>query len=44
MTEKLAAGTTFPDMKLTRADGGTLTLPDDIATAYQVVLFYRGHW
>ena len=44
MTEKLAAGAAFPNMKLTRVDGETFTLPDDIATAYQVVLFYRGHW
>ena len=44
MTEKLAAGATFPNMKLTQVDGETFTLPDDITTAYQVVLFYRGHW
>ena len=24
--------------------GGTVTLPDDLATQYGVVLFYRGHW
>jgi len=44
MAHKLDAGTTFPGMKLTTVGGDTLTLPDDITTAYQVVLFYRGHW
>jgi len=44
MTEKLGAGSRFPRMQLMRVDGVSLTLPEDIATAYQVVLFYRGHW
>ena len=44
MAEKLDAGTTFPRMQLTTVSGDALMLPDDIATRYQVVLFYRGHW
>lgn len=44
MTEKLGPGATFPTMQLTRVDGSVFTLPPDITTAYQVVLFYRGHW
>ena len=44
MAEKLDAGTAFPRMKLTTVAGDALTLPDDIGTPYQVVLFYRGHW
>jgi len=44
MAEKLDAGTTFPRMKLNTVCGDALMLPDDIATPYQVVLFYRGHW
>ena len=44
MTEKLDAGTAFPQMDLTLVGGDTITLPDDISTAYQIVLFYRGHW
>jgi len=44
MAQKLDAGTTFPAVKLTTVSGDTFTLPDDIASSYQVVLFYRGHW
>lgn len=44
MNEKLGAGATFPTMRLQRVDGQSFTLPEDISTAYQVVLFYRGHW
>ena len=44
MTEKLDTGHAFPAMALTTVAGDSVTLPDDIGTAYQVVLFYRGHW
>jgi len=44
MAEKLNAGAVFPAMELTTVAGDTLKLPDNIATAYQVMLFYRGHW
>lgn len=41
---KLNEGDLFPSMTLALADGGQITLPDEISTPYQVVLFYRGHW
>jgi len=45
MTPMLSPGDTFPQISLTLAGGGgSLTLPDGIATPYQIVLFYRGHW
>ena len=44
MTEKLDTGHAFPAMTLTTVAGDAVTLPADIGTAYQVVLFYRGHW
>jgi len=44
MVNKLDAGTNFPSMTLNTVDGSQVTLPDDIATSYQIVLFYRGHW
>jgi peroxiredoxin len=44
MAEKLGIGAQFPKVTLTLTDGGTMTLPDDIASNYTVVLFYRGHW
>lgn len=44
MAEKLNAGDGFPRIALRLADGGTLTLPDEIGAAYAVVIFYRGHW
>ena len=44
MQEKLDTGHIFPAMTLNTVAGDTVTLPDDIGTAYQVALFYRGHW
>ena len=44
MAEKLNGGDTFPELKLSIAGGGTVTLPNDIETPYALVLFYRGHW
>ncbi|MGI9260084.1 MAG: hypothetical protein ACR2QQ_14725 [Gammaproteobacteria bacterium] len=41
---KLNEGDLFPSMTLALADGGQVSLPGDISTPYQVVLFYRGHW
>jgi len=43
-TQKLNAGTAFPQMTLSLVDGGSVTLPDDIQSCYQIVLFYRAHW
>lgn len=44
MTEKLRAGETLPQLTLDVVDGGSVTLPDDLATDFGVVLLYRGHW
>ncbi len=44
MGQKLEAGETFPSVTMKLVGGGTVTLPDDLATQYGVVLFYRGHW
>ena len=44
MANPLNAGDSFPEISLTLAGGGSLTLPDGITTPYQIVLFYRGHW
>ena len=42
--EKLDTGHQFPTMTINLADGGRISIPADIETPYQVVLFYRGHW
>jgi peroxiredoxin len=34
----------FPSMTFNVVGGGTLCLPDDIATPYGIILFYRGNW
>ncbi len=44
MNRKLDAGTTFPELTLSVVHGGEFTLPHEIGSAYQIVLFYRGHW
>ena len=44
MARKLDAGDRFPDMTLTLTGGGAVSLPDDLASDYGVILFYRGHW
>ena len=44
MGEKLDAGATLPRITLRIADGGTLSVPDELGPGYGVVLFYRGHW
>lgn len=44
MTDKLDRGDTFPHLTLTLVGDATLSLPDDLAAAYNVILFYRGHW
>ena len=40
----LASGDQVPDITLTSVAGDTLSLPADLATAYTIMLFYRGHW
>lgn len=44
MADKLDTGDTFPDLTLRLVGDGTLSLPDDFAADYNVMLFYRGHW
>ncbi len=44
MAKQLVPGDTFPRLQLKIAGAADLTLPDDIASDYAVVLFYRGHW
>jgi peroxiredoxin len=34
----------FPALTVARPGGGTLTLPDDLAGHFGVILFYRGSW
>lgn len=40
----LLTGDLFPALTAARVDGGTMTLPQDLAGHWSVVLFYRGHW
>ena len=40
----LSPGDTFPALTVPRVGGGTITLPDDLAGGFGVVLFYRGNW
>ena len=44
MGQKLEAGETFPSVTMKLVGGESVTLPDDLATPFGVVLFYRGHW
>ena len=44
MAQKLDAGDRFPDMTLTLTGGGAVSVPDDLSSDYNVILFYRGHW
>jgi len=40
----LQNGTRFPAISAPKLGGGTLSLPDDLAGFFGVVLFYRGFW
>ena len=42
--QTLHNGDTFPTLTLDAVGGGTITLPDDLAGDYGVVLIYRGSW
>ena len=45
MTDKmLDGGDAFPHLEFNKVGGGTVSLPDDLAGQWGVVLFYRGHW
>jgi peroxiredoxin len=41
---RLENGQTFPALQLPRVGGGTVSLPDDLAGDFGVVLLYRGSW
>lgn len=41
---RLENGKPFPSLQLPRVGGGTVTLPDDLAGDFGVVLVYRGSW
>lgn len=43
-TTHLANGQQLPALCVPRVSGGTLSLPDDLAGSFGVVLFYRGAW
>lgn len=44
MADKLQIGSVFPTLTLQKVGGGTVTVPDDLAGNFKVILFYRGHW
>lgn len=37
-------GDAFPDLTIDAVGGGSISLPDDLAGSYGVVLLYRGSW
>jgi peroxiredoxin len=41
---RLENGQKFPSLQLPTVGGGTISLPDDLAGDYGVVLAYRGSW
>ncbi len=41
---RLENGQTFPSLELSAVGGGTLSLPEDLAGSFAVVLVYRGAW
>ena len=43
MADKLNAGEQFPALSLQVGDSA-INLPDELSSAYTIVLFYRGHW
>lgn len=43
MTEKLQQGDRISRIELKLLDGETLILPDNAASRYTALLFYRGH-
>ena len=41
---RLINGQQFPTLSLPAVGGGTISLPDDLAGSYGIVLVYRGSW
>ena len=44
MSERMAAGQTFPATTLTLSDGSSMSLPVDMGDGWKVIIFYRGGW
>lgn len=44
MATRLDNGVRFPAIEAPAVGGGMVSLPDDVAGHWAVVLFYRGHW
>ena len=42
--QPLSNGKSFPQLKVPAVSGGVISLPDDLAGSYGVILFYRGSW
>ena len=40
----LSNGDTFPTLTIDAVGGGTISLPDDLAGSFGVILIYRGSW
>jgi peroxiredoxin len=41
---RLHNGQAFPELTIPAVGGGTISLPDDLAGSYGVVIIYRGSW
>ena len=41
---RLRNGQPFPPLEVPAVGGGTISLPDDLADSYGVILIYRGSW
>jgi peroxiredoxin len=41
---RLTNGERFPRITADNSAGGSMTIPDDLADGWAVLLFYRGHW
>lgn len=42
--QPLSNGKSFPQLKVPAVSGGVISLPEDLAGSYAVILFYRGSW
>ena len=40
----LTVGDMFPDVELSIAGGGKISLPEDISGSFAYIAFYRGGW
>jgi peroxiredoxin len=44
MAKQLNPGDQFPNYIVQLANGGTLSIPQDLRGEYAVIIFYRGIW